>query len=388
MRDRFRPSAVRPVAAAATALLATSLAMVTAAADPPVEEAFVSAEMRDRLDRTLGAAWSGVSLRAAADRLAETTGAAVLLDRRLDPDQPIELNAEGKPAAEVWRALAERSGAAATWLGPVVYLGPKSTAERLRTVAELRRRDAAALRPPLRDALLARRPISWDDLAEPRALTAELLAECGLRGVNLDLMPHDLWHRAVWPELTLVDRFTLVLAQFNVTFEVDAAAGTMRFTQLPERPTIVVRRTVGPADAARLAATWRAMVPAASIRTEGADVVVEGTVEDHQRLADLRAAAAGVARPAAAAKAAAGEVVFSLRVANVPLSKLIAALRAKQVDVRADAETLAKVGLSLDRPTSVDVRNAAPVDLLEAACKPLGLTARKAGTAIEIVPRE
>ena len=340
-------------------------------------------------ERTIGVAWSGTRVRDAAERLAENLAAVVLLDRRLDPDRTIDLSAENRPASAVWQDLATRAGGAASRVGAVVYLGPASTAERLQTVAALRRRDVAKLPAAWAAALRASRPFAWDDRTEPRAIVARLAAECGLRAEGLEQMPHDLWYRARWPELPLVDRLTLVLAQFDATFVVDPIAGVLRFEAFPERPTIEERHAVGAADARRLAGVWRSLVPTASIRDEGTEVVVVGRAEDHERLAASRRRA--VAPPPAAAvtaNRAEAKVVFSLRAANVPLSKLIAALEAKQVTIRVDAAALERAGLSLERLTSVDVKNAAPVDLLEAACKPLGLKARQAGEGVEIVPRD
>ena len=310
------------------------------------------------------------------------------------PGIVLQLAVTDRPVREVWQTAAERAAGGASWFGPVVYLGPAESAARLRTIAALRYRDAAGLSEPLRTALNSKAPLVWNDLAEPRALVSQLAAQAGLRVANVEAIPHDLWYRAEIPALTLIDRLTIILAQFDATFEVDAAAGTLKITTAPQSPTLEETHVVPPADAARLAALWQTRAPSAVIRAEPGKVVVVGRLEDHEQLATARSeAVAGAANPprpgapGTAAPAAGANIVYTLRIENRSLAQLVGYLRSKNLAIEVDETALAKAGLPLDRLTSIDVKNVTLVELLEEACRPLGLTARAKGAAVEIVPR-
>ena len=79
----------------------------------------------------------------------------------------------------------------------------------------------------LRTALAARRPLVWVDSAEPRAVLEQLAGEIGLRWTNLDVVPHDLLYHVATPPLSLVERLSIVAAEFGFTFHIDAPARTI-----------------------------------------------------------------------------------------------------------------------------------------------------------------
>jgi hypothetical protein len=84
----------------------------------------------------------------------------------------------------------------------------------------------------LRARLLNQRPLVWPDLAQPRDLVAALAAEAGLSVKLPDSTPHDLWPAVDLPPLTWTDRLSLVLAGFDLTFEIDPAKKTIALKPL------------------------------------------------------------------------------------------------------------------------------------------------------------
>jgi hypothetical protein len=339
------------------------------------------------------------SLRQAVEKLAEESGMTIVLDRRVDPQRPITLNANEVPLGKIWSDLAEPCGLGVSWVGPVVYLGPPDTAAKLRTLTALRRAEAALLPPDLRSALSAKKPSEWSDLEEPQSLWTRWMAEAGLRQSGGGV-PHDLWPAARWPALSLVDRLTLVAAEFDRTFAVDPVLRTVALTPIPE--TVEIERSYpAPVNAAETVRRWQGLAPQAVVRQAGDRLIVVGREEDHEAIASGRArpvAVAPEAKPAPAVKPAAvnpaaaagrkppGTKVFKLRAKDVPLKTLIEHLRKQGNDVRMDEAALKKAGIDLGKLTSVDVVDATLVEVLEAAGKPLGLTARQAGGAVELVP--
>ena len=102
---------------------------------------------------------------------------AVVLDRRVDPDQKIELAFSDVPLAEAFQRIASRLDVGTAMVGPVAYFGPKSTARRVATVAALANEAVLRLPSPARARWLQARAWKWEDLAmslPPEGLGLEL----------------------------------------------------------------------------------------------------------------------------------------------------------------------------------------------------------------------
>jgi hypothetical protein len=123
-------------------------------------------------------------------------------------------------------------------LGAVAYLGPAETARRLRTIAALRLEDARRLPKDSQRRLLTARSWDWPELAEPRQLAEQLAGQAGLKIANPERIEHDLWPAAELPPLSWVERMTLVLAPFDLTFRFDRR-GQIELVELPADPALV-----------------------------------------------------------------------------------------------------------------------------------------------------
>ena len=88
---------------------------------------------------------SGTPLRRALDGLSQAQGVSIMLDRRIDPGCSIVLNVHDKTLAQVLDQLAAQCEAIPSYVGSVVYLGPRASTANLSRVAEQRQRDAEQL---------------------------------------------------------------------------------------------------------------------------------------------------------------------------------------------------------------------------------------------------
>lgn len=180
--------------------------------------------------------WSGVTLRQAMLGLSRSTRQAILIDRRVDPDQTVKLVRESATPREIVDAAAEGLSLSVVRLGPLLYIAPPATAERME--ADFARQTAAARRLPAAEAKLwsRRAPLAWSELAEPRTILTELgeREKIGVRGA--ELVPHDLWPSAELPALTLVERLTLVLAQFDLTWRYEDEGRAIAIVPLEAEP--------------------------------------------------------------------------------------------------------------------------------------------------------
>jgi len=343
-------------------------------------------EARNPLDQPIGLVWSKAPLRESLENLANTQNVAIWLDRRIDPGRRISLVARDEPLADVLSRLAIDQNLGVCRFQSVVYLGPPAPTARLRTLGALRRREAESLPPDAARRLLRAAPLHWENLANPRELLDSLASENRLRIEGLDLVVHDLWPAFDAPPLDLVDRLTLILAPLGLTFQVDRDGDTLRLVPIPEH--VALRRTY-PAwpRPNQIARQWREIIPESRVVVEGDRIVVEGRLEDHERLADAR-------RPAEAAPAEpkkhAGAKIDQLRIQRVkfadqPLEPIVRRLATQlNLELRFDADALRRSGIDLDRRVTVELENVTVDELFRTVLEPAGLTFRREGSTLEI----
>ncbi len=160
--------------------------------------------------------------------------------------------------------------------------------------------------------------------------------------------------------MTLVDRLTLVLEQFDMTFQV-AADG--RRTLCPCRFPLTWRSSaIIPASHSRRRSLRRGGgTPDCQFRVVGSRIYVKGLIEDHERIEAAPGQAAGQAAgrpPRRPAQPRAPEQVFTAKNANVPLGVLSAFAKQLGLELQIDAEKMRQAGISLDQLISFEVEQA------------------------------
>ena len=165
--------------------------------------------------------WSGVPLRRAMKRLAESSDVPIFIDRRIDPDQQVSLERQEATPTELVAETATTLGLAVVKLGPVLYIIPPAKAESIK--ADLARQMAAVrrLKPAQAKGWHRSARLDWPDLAEPRALLIELAGREKISLQGAENVPHDLWPAAELPPLPLVERLLLLLAPFDLTWRIE-----------------------------------------------------------------------------------------------------------------------------------------------------------------------
>ena len=346
--------------------------------------------LKRQLAEPTGISVTGIPLRKAIYDRGRDRQVSILLDRRVDPDQPLTMTASDLPLEQMLGQIAQRHGLGMTVLGSVVYLGPPHFTTRLRTLAELRRQEVRA-RSDVAERLLAVAAFRWPDFATPRDLLTRLAAESRLTIEGLAQVPHDLWAEADLAPLTWVDRLTLIAGQFDLTFELASDGRSVALVPIPDDVSIVRGYAVG-SQAPRLAEKWGQMLPHAQIKIVETKIFVRGLLEDHERLAaGLRsgesAAKTAGRKPVENHPARKSEKRYTLKQAQGQLDLLLPQLAEKLgMEVRIDREAMERAGVSLRQQVSVSVTNATLDDLLTALLKPAGCTFRRQGNVIEVRP--
>jgi hypothetical protein len=341
------------------------------------------AAFRQQLASSMSVTWSERALRDALAGVSQQLDVAVFLDRRIDPGQPTGLSVREKPAEEVFRQLAAAAHAEWRAVGPVIFVGPAHAAGKLPTLAALRRQEAAQLPADARSRLLKTQTWHWDELAEPRRLLDELAKQAGITVSNPEVIPHDLWPAVSLPPLAWVDRLSLLLAGFDLTFETADQGKTVRLVPFPE--TVSLERSFTPrGPAGTVLAQLRRTVPDAEIRVEQGKLVVTGLQEDHEKIEQLLADQN--APKTKTAKKGPVEKRYSLTIGKNEPAGVVMTEIANQLgkELKYDVAVLQK----LKQHVPVSVKGVTLDELLTATLKPLGLKYKLMEDSLEIVVAE
>ncbi len=325
--------------------------------------------------------WSNQPVREGLRQIAKLHRVAILLDRRIDPDQSVRLRARQLPIGELIKQIAQQCGAETSLVGSVVYVGPPATASKLRTLAAVRADEMLKLPDDVRRLASAHKPLVWPELTEPRKLLEQLASEVRMTLADPQLVPHDLWAGASLPSLCWTDRMTLVLAQFDLTFVVQN--GTIRFTPIPA--TVELTRSYPGGKQPNVAAhRFASLAPKAQVKVVGDKVLVTGSLEDHDRISGKHAETGPKPQPANDPLA---DQRYNLKVAEQPVGPLLRALcEHLKMELSLDERELTAAGIDLGRRVSFEVEQATIDELLSAMLKPVGLTPNRNGMKLEVKP--
>ncbi|HEY2840239.1 MAG TPA: STN domain-containing protein [Pirellulales bacterium] len=348
------------------------------AADPALKRTAWLTVEETRRPGVVRITWAATPLREALRNLSQSQRLAILLDRRVDPEQLVSITLDNVSPAEAIEQLAVGQKLGAALFGPLAYIGPAKPTRQIRTLAALRKQEAQQLPTVAKQAALASRATAWEDLATPREILDKLAAEANIKLAGLEQVPHDLWGAAELPPMAWTDRLTAVAAPLGLTFEFDKTGRRVTLIPIDEQPQIE-RSYPGGANPTKLASGWRAIAPDARIEVADGRVVVRGLIEDHERIQPPKAP------PRPTKGEPAGKKVQTIRVDDITLESLLRQLEERlSIHFEYDPKALAAAGAPLSRVVSLDVKKATLDELLTAIFDPLGLRFERDGTTIKV----
>ncbi len=304
------------------------------------------AALQQQLVEPVDVLWAENPLREAMAHLSRARRVAILIDRRVDPSQKLDVSLRGVPLETVLETIVRDRGLGVSRLGAVVYLGPKQVAERLPAVASALDKQTRRLPPAVQHRYHQLKALRWEDLATPRELLSQLGRQGGLEIANLEQVPHDLWAAADLPPLSLADRLTLVAIQFDLTFQVAANGSRLELVPVPENIPAVPRRERGLA---------------------GPRVPTSGRI----------------------VKPAPGQDRFQINVQEKPLGPVLRQLAGRlDLDLRIDEQAIHTAGISLDQRVSLHLENATVDEIIRGLLRNTGLRFHRRERVVEIMPAE
>ncbi len=318
--------------------------------------------------------WGDVPLRERLMEFGKKYSVAVFLDRRVDPDQRIELSVSDQPVEGVLAQAAEKLKLGTCTIGKTHYIGPKSTVSRLPGVVAQRK---SGLPLQARAAWNKSKELKWDEAATPRVLVAELAQEGGMTLDNAEQIPHDVWPAYDLPAMTLTERLSLVLAGFDLTYQVASDGKSLRVVPMPHEKAYASVHTL-PADAANITAQVQRLFPTLKMDRSGNRLTVVATLDEHDRIDELLQ----TGQTKTVTKVPSPKT-YSLTVKNQAAGAVVNTV-AKQLgkEFQYDPSLRDK----LKENVSFTVKDVSLEELLTKTLKPLGLSYKLTEAAIEIVP--
>jgi hypothetical protein len=217
----------------------------------------------------------------------------MLLDRRVDPDLDFGFAATGTLGQVLEGLMAAynktRYGHSpaigfSVVEGALVYIGPTEFVRVLRTVIEIRGRDIGRVATDARMRLASKHPLKWSDLAEPREVLSEIARDWEVEVVGSRGLPHDLWAGADLPALPFCVAISIVLGQFDLTFQMSEGGAVCSLAPLDYGQARVDRRYTFRQLRGLGVDRLRELVGDALVRSTPDGFVVTGLVEQHERI--------------------------------------------------------------------------------------------------------
>ncbi len=211
---------------------------------------------------------------------------AVVLDRRINPDQIISVSIRNAPVRDALAQVAEKCGGAVSELPGLVFIGPPGSTEKLRTLVKLKSKPVSKFAN--RKELQKKVPVRWPALTEPKQLLTSTATTLGLEVANADLIEHDLWASGTIPEADAAMHLSVLLIQFGYTFEWEDNGRRIRIVPEPTTVSMDGRVRIKRGAPDNLAESVREIFPNAKVKKSGSYLKVTGTdeaIETARRLA-------------------------------------------------------------------------------------------------------
>lgn len=375
---------------------------VATGVEPPDEDepTFLTGRaFEDALGKSLSLLWQGQNLRAGLQQLAANRNVAILIDRRLDPGQQLSLQVKTITLRALLNLIATEVGADVSILGNVVYIGPRETAFRLRTVEEMLSaglvsgnsspvgtESSTSSKTRRSFELLERQTLDWPDLTTPRELLDEIGRRYSLKIESLDQVPHDLWGKATLPSATPTQMLLAVLAQFDLSFEWTTTRDGIRIIKMPAEPRIERRFTLRSGTESDIVNQLKRRMPGLEPRVSSRRITVTGTVEQLESVEALIHPERAKPRPTGR-KTGGGIVTFTFGDTNASLKAFMATLQQQaDFEFKYDANAFEKAGIRLDRKFTLSAKELTAEELFHALFDPRKIEFRIDGKTVQLTP--
>ena len=205
----------------------------------PVPRLNTAGRFKNSLQNPLTFSWKYLELRDVLNTISDSFQISILLDRRIDPDQKRDGMLEEVPLKQGLESIAKQASADVRVVANTVYIGPARSADQIQKLVRLRTAELIALSKKKQFSkgryrkLAQRNTLHWNDLDHPMGIVEQIAGRYKLKVKDLDRVPHDVWAHATLPFVNCCEALSLVLIQFDLTFQWNNDASTIQIVPLP-----------------------------------------------------------------------------------------------------------------------------------------------------------
>ena len=228
----------------------------------------------------------------------------------------------------------------------------------------------------------------WEDLERPADIVSRIGQQFGLSIVGLEQVPHDLWAGAAIPDATVCEALSLVLNQFDLTFEWLPHEAGVRLVRVPDHVAIERTYALHGKRAPQTIRILHSLIEGLDAQSRGGKLVVRGTLEQHEIVASVIRGASGSLQPKSKQAAVPIEKQsFMLQAGGVSLQELFVELKKQGLPMEYDAALLKKAGVDLRRKVDIDLPRLPAAEFLTRLLDPYKLTFRFERGTVVVVPK-
>ncbi len=337
--------------------------------------------LRQELQRPINVTRPDVRLREIIQRLAELHHIAILLDRRIDPDQQIDVQLSQVTLMDGLELLAHQVNSDAALVGGTVVIGPVDALDRMRTEIVIQHQMLKDSPP-----LFGGKTIQWEDLQSPTELLPSIAERFDLNLTEIDLVPHDLWAAGIMADVSAVEALTLVAGQFDLTCLWSSDASSVQLAPAHARLTIEKTHQASPQRFAAVKSQLMEIVPLAKVEPRDRHLQIVATVGEHERIEQLLKGESDKRRGETPDQGPLRNRTFTLTAERSSVIALLRTLESQGTNVEYDSEVLSAAGIDLSQKVSLSLDKATADEFFRALCEPLGLQFEIDGKTVRLSP--
>lgn len=349
-------------------------ALILVAPQVPAEADSFS-EQLNAVCRVIG---TELPLRVVVQRIGETHGVNVWIDRRVDPSTEVSLSADAGSLQQTLEAIADRTELEIGYCAPVVIIAPKGIAIETATRILALQSQLRSAGPSVAARLLKPHDIAWDRLTTPLEIVQQFERNWQT-SVAGDALPHDLWDQARLLQVDAPCCLTLLTAGFDLSPSYDPQQERFSIQPIEATPVVALEYPASKVPPALLA-ELRKLDRAVKLQKQDALVRVTGNSSVHHRIRSGNA----VAKPKPNGGLAAVPPQMRRFTLRIPGAKPAAAIL--QAVCHASGMTLDTTSAdkqTLQKSVSLDVEDRLVTEIIKTICTEVGLNVRfDASTAI------
>lgn len=352
-------------------------------------------QFRRKLSQPFSASWSNVGIRSIIQRISSTQNISIILDRRIDPSMKPMLDLQNLTLEEGLQKIASLANSKATIVGSTVYIGPEKMSSKLKTLLELNKEELFERVNTQSDlksrALLLNKKKSFhfQDLDRPSDILKNITNTYQITVKDIKLVPHDLWASGTLSAVNANEAISLVLIQYNLTYQWGKRGTQIQLVPIPDSVTIDKTYTPRGKSINSTLSLLKDQFPGLSMVQSGKSISINASIEQHEKIKRLLnpKMKSRTSEPRKIRSFPIQRRKFTLRVKKAPLNAIMNKLEQSGIEFQFNKSQLDDAGVDLSKQIDISVNQANAQEFFDALFGPVNLNYKINGSQITLTPK-